>query len=687
MIHKNSNKFTAAILSAAMMLASVPSVMPVVAADEAAGNVIVSTDFEDGETLGFSNRGGDDTTKIAVIDDTEGSNKVLEASGRTQDWNGPAFQLDKVCKPYTEYYVNFRFKAKNYAQVTVSFQNDDADGKTQYKNLIQNLQSGGWVEVKNLKVSYTDDMSNVFIYLEGGQDVLYIDDFSITEVPEVKIQEDIPSLANIYSPYFKFGTAITADNLASKPFMSLVDKHFYGSMTVGNEMKPDSVLDREACLKYVEENDDDTNPQVSFSKAKGILNYCQKNKIPMRVHTLVWHSQTPDWFFKENYDPEGEWVSKEKMLKRMENYIKNYFETLTDLYPDIDFYACDVVNEAWVDNGKPRDPGEQGQGGSEKSAWVQVFGDNSFIEPAFTYARKYAPEGCKLYYNDYNEYMDKKDKIVEMALDLKEKGLIDGIGMQSHLDCRESAMAAFPSIDSYSKALDLYCGTGLDVQITELDVTVPDQSGDKYFEWQGEYYRGIMDAIMKHKDNVSAVIVWGVTDDLSWRAKQSPLLFNGDYTAKPCYDALIKDMDVPPETTRATAPETTNAATTTTSAIPTETSTSSTETTAYITQGETMTTVTTEVLTEATTASEEETTAAPAAKKVGDANGDNNVTVADAVAILQFIGNKDKYPITGDALVNADCFDPGDGITAKDALAIQHLDAKMIDSLPEYSTK
>ena len=71
----------------------------------------------------------------------------------------------------------------------------------------------------------------------------------------------------------------------------------------------------------------------------------------------------------------------------------------------------------------------------------------------------------------------------------------------------------------------------------------------------------------------------------------------------------------------------------------------------------------------------------------GDANGDKKVSVADAVAILQFIGNKDKYPITGEALANADCFDPGDGITAKDALAIQRLDAKVINSLPEYSKK
>ncbi len=61
------------------------------------------------------------------------------------------------------------------------------------------------------------------------------------------------------------------------------------------------------------------------------------------------------------------------------------------------------------------------------------------------------------------------------------------------------------------------------------------------------------------------------------------------------------------------------------------------------------------------------------------------VTVADAVAILQSIANKDKFALDEEAAANADCFDPGDGITAKDALAIQQLDAKAIDSLPAYS--
>ena len=59
----------------------------------------------------------------------------------------------------------------------------------------------------------------------------------------------------------------------------------------------------------------------------------------------------------------------------------------------------------------------------------------------------------------------------------------------------------------------------------------------------------------------------------------------------------------------------------------------------------------------------------------GDANLDSKVTVADSVAILQHVALYDKYGLTGQALINADVFNNGDGITGKDALVIQQVDA------------
>lgn len=618
-------KILAAALSTSMGLSALTASIPVgtVAADSAAtGKVIYSTDFEDGDVSLFTNRGGDDTTELSASEDFASSgSKALLASGRSESWNGPAFRLDTVCEPNTQYYVSAKIKGRYYTNAMLSFQYSGTDGKPKYSNLVQNLNGSDWITVTNAKVSFTEDMTDVYVYFEGGDGDMFIDDFSIVEVPAKPIEEDIESLSDVYAGYFRMGTALTPSDLSSKSFMALAQKHLGDSVTVGNEMKPDSVLDHEACLAYFEETGDDTTPQISFSAATPVLNYAKKNNIPVRIHTLVWHSQTPNWFFKEGYADDGAWVDKDKMLKRMENYIKAYFETLEELYPEIDFYACDVVNEAWLEDGNPRQPGEQVSGSYEKSAWVKVFGDNSFIEPAFTYARKYAPEGCKLYYNDYNEYMDGKlNKIIEMATDLKEKGLIDGIGMQSHLDARQSLSASFPSPAMYKNALAKYAATGLDIQITELDATVPDKSGTQYFDVQAEYYSAIFDAIVEYKDYVSAVIFWGITDDISWRASQNPLIFDADFKAKPAYYSIIDDVE------RLEVPST-------------------------------------QPTTQPTSDGKEPTL-------LGDANCDEKVNLADAILIMQVKANPSKYTITQEGAANADVVD-NDGITNLDALEIQ----------------
>ncbi len=630
---KHFNRIAAAALASAMLMSSANAVF---AADDSAatGKVIFSFDFEDGDVSAFCNRGENDTTELSAADEGGIDGKYLLASGRSKEWNGPAFRLDDKLEPYTEYYISAKVKGKYYTNVTLSNQFDNADGVTKYNNLLQNISQqnypteDGWVTIPPTKISFTDEMKNVYVYFEGGTDDLFIDDFTITEVPSVEIEQDIPGLKDVFVNDFKVGTALTPAALSSKPTMDIVEKHFSGSITAGNEMKPDAVLDKAACQAYFEETGDDTVPQITFGAAKPLLNYCQKNNIPVRIHTLVWHSQTPDWFFKVGYADDGEWVDKETMLARMENYIKAYFEELIKLYPDIDFYACDVVNEAWNDQGAPRNPGEQGDHGSNNSAWVQVFGDNSFIEPAFTFARKYAPEGCKLYYNDFNEYMDGKlNAIVEMATDLKAKGVIDGIGMQSHLDARQSLDSSFPSVNMYNKALDKYAELGLDIQITELDATTPENPTDADFKVQADYYKGIWDSIYAHKDSISAVIVWGVTDDGSWRAKKYPLLFDADYKAKPAFHSIIEGHDVPISTN---PPKTTESPVTTT------------------TTGDTL---------------------------YGDANCDGKVEIADATLILQFLTNKDEYSLTTQGMKNADVSGNGDGVTAQDALTIQQVDA------------
>lgn len=555
-----TKKLLAGLTSAAMLAtATAVNLTTVPAAAAADTKVIYSTDFE-GDSFDFTRRGEDETLELTT-EQAHGGSQSLCVSTRAENWNGPQLALDNLIEANTEYVVNAYAMTPWYATLTLSMQYTDADGNIHYGNILGQVSQGEWAAYENVKFSFPADTTDWYLYFEASDANvnIYLDDFTITEAPEVEL-EDITSLADVYRPYFKIGTAIMASNLSSKPFMGLVEKHFNESITFGNELKPDFVLDKAATLAYMEANDgDQTNPQISLTNAKALLNYCRDNNIPVRGHTLVWHSQTPDWFFKENFSDDGDWVSKEVMIQRMENYIKNVMEALAEQYPTVNFYAWDVVNEAWTDGGQPRTAGSNNTSNGN-SAWVQVFGDNSFIEYAFKFARQYAPEGCKLYYNDYNEYIDgKTNAICEMATDLKAKGLIDGIGMQSHLATN------FPSAAQYKKALEKFATLGLDIQVTELDITTSDTS-EAGLETQAQVYSDIMDALVEYSDSISAVVFWGVTDDQSWRASQLPLLFDKDFKAKPAYYSIVDGLEpvttAPQDTTTTTTTTTTTAATT-----------------------------------------------------------------------------------------------------------------------------
>lgn len=505
---------------------------------------VYANDFESGDVSAFHKRGDDsDLTTISVGTGAAYSgDSYMNVTGREKSWHGPAISLNDICEAGEQYTVSLAVKTPWYATVTLSMEHN---GK--YDNITNVVSQGDWVTIDAVKFNMPDE-PNVSLYLECSDTKvdIAVDDFVIRPAAVKEIQQDIVSLKDYYSGQFKFGTAATANELAPKTTKNLILKHF-NSLTPGNELKPDAILDKAAC-QALAAGGDDTDPQVSLDSARTILDFCRDNNISVRGHVLVWHSQTPDWFFKENYEDGGAWVSKEKMLQRMENYIKNVFAAVAEEYPTVDFYAWDVVNECFLDDGSARNPGEQGSNGSNNSAWVQVFGDNSFIDYAFEYARKYAPAGCKLYYNDFNEYMPGKTQaICDMATRLKEKGLIDGIGMQSHLD------VGFPTVSAYEKALAKFAETGLDIQVTELDITTSDTS-EAGFAKQAEIYKGIMEACVKYKDNISAVVIWGTTDDMSWRATRCPLLFDGDYMAKDAFYS-ITDLGLTPVVTTTTTNE------------------------------------------------------------------------------------------------------------------------------------
>ena len=182
----------------------------------------------------------------------------------------------------------------------------------------------------------------------------------------------------------KVGTCLTTKMLRNDKIKQIILDQF-NSVTMENSMKPDYLFNKNESIAtgdLVVEFDKDALTMMEFAKENGLS---------MRGHTLVWYSQTPSWIFYEDFDTKKDLVGRDVMLARMESYIKQVFEKLTELgYADM-FYAYDVVNEAWMEDGSMRE-----------NNWSATIGED-YLWQAFYFADKYAPEHIDLYYNDYNE--------------------------------------------------------------------------------------------------------------------------------------------------------------------------------------------------------------------------------------------------------------------------------------------
>ncbi len=351
-------------------------------------------------------------------------------------------------------------------------------------------------------------------------------------------ETELPSLKKIYTDYFSIGVAASLRSFSAER-QELIKQQF-NSITAENELKPESLLDYTACISNP---DFDDNPQVNFSKVDPLLQFAQENGIPVRGHVLVWHSQTPEWLFKQGYakDAAAPLVTKELMLKRMENYIKNVLEYTQANYPGL-IYAWDVVNEGV----EPAD-GQEG-GYRSGSLWYQVIGPE-YIERAFEYARKYADPAVKLFYNDYNtEESSKLNAIIPIVENLKDKKLIDGIGLQNHLQIN------YPSLAQVEASICKYAELGLELQITELDMNLTDNTAYALTS-QASRYKQLFLSFKKLKDegiaNISNVTFWGLTDDVSWLNKPGaasyPLLFDKDLVPKAAFWGAALSKDIMPK--------------------------------------------------------------------------------------------------------------------------------------------
>lgn len=423
--------------------------------------------------------------------------------------------------------------------------------------------------------------------------------------PKPEIEKDIPewktSVTESLGNDSIAGTAIMLSEISDDTLMELVEKHF-NAVTFGNELKPDALFNYQIDGNSVPTKTitfegeelqvpvvNDAGDSLDFSRADAMAdkilewnNAHPDQKIRIRGHVLVWHSQTQEWFFHENYDITKPYVNKETMNRRLEWFISSVFdhyfgEAANGKYDGL-FYGWDVVNEAVIGNTYRTDKVSAAESLSEirhgnNSSWWHVYESNEFIINAFKYANKYAPANVELYYNDFGETDNTKcEGIVKLINDVKsaEGTRLDAFGMQAHYNVDGFSAAQFKSVaKKYAQAAGK-------VQLTELDFKASSTYDGTAATKESEYtkmaycHKNLYEAIKalkKEGTNVSGITVWGVIEPNSWLHSQSdlgggasgsaqcPLLFDGNYKAKPAYWAYVDASQLKPAIQKVTITE------------------------------------------------------------------------------------------------------------------------------------
>ena len=520
---------------------------------------------------------------------TEEDATVIHGSTMADNaWAFCTFDLSKYGNAVVDIKLSCKMKTSSSVSENLMWQVNL--NNTGYPMVVEAEVASEWVEVAGNSNSYVDKdgkqqepitlVPNSVLYLSTHETDfknfnVYIKDIDIeityTTTKKQQNPEDewmvAPSLKEAYEGKLDYIGMSVQWNWPKPEFETTkvqagLERHF-NSITMGNEMKPDEFLGTytKGEPKSFEEFTDSYGTTIKVPKDHlnyGVVDQClnaSKNiGAKMRGHVLVWHSQTADWFFKENYKSSGELVDKATMTARQEWYIKSVLEHIKDWEDKNNngeriIYCWDVVNEAADDSGTQL---------RSASNWYKIYNDDEFIVNAFRFANKYAPKDVLLAYNDYNECQSNKTEMIleiiksvqsrENDVDLPTR--IDVMGMQSH------NKYGTPSVSTCDSTIKKYLATGLDVHITELDIGAMNTTDAKDAQKLKKEYKDYFKMYLKYakkgdEPGVSSVTIWGITDGSTWLNSESqqqwlnnthqyPLLFDDNYYAKPAFYGVLE---------------------------------------------------------------------------------------------------------------------------------------------------
>jgi endo-1,4-beta-xylanase len=348
-----------------------------------------------------------------------------------------------------------------------------------------------------------------------------------------------PTLRNVFAEHFMVGAALNPEQFNERDAAgaALIKQQF-------NTITPENVLKWELVHPELGRYD--------FTESDRFVQFGVDNGMFIVGHTLVWHSQTPRWVFQ---DASGQPVSRDTLINRMRDHI----HTVVGRYRGR-IKGWDVVNEALNEDGTLR-----------RTPWYNIIGED-YLVLAFKFAREADPQ-AELYYNDYSlENAPKRDGAIALIRKLRENGAtVHGIGSQGH------DKMDWPTPAQQDSTIAAFASLGLQVMITELDVDVLPAPGqyrgadisynaalqdsinpyrtalpDSVQQALAQRYAELFSVYMKHRDAISRITFWGVSDGDSWlndwpvRGRTSyPLLFDRAKRPKPAFDAVIRTAQRP----------------------------------------------------------------------------------------------------------------------------------------------
>lgn len=310
------------------------------------------------------------------------------------------------------------------------------------------------------------------------------------------------------------------------PLRALAERHGIG---IGHAMRYDwvSLDEREAYEDIVAREFglvtpessmkwDPLHPEIDeydFTDLDRLNAFASEHDIALHGHPLVWYRLNPEWVDEL---PAGE------LADAMVSHIETVMGRWPGRYP-----VWDVVNEAVEDDGD----------GLRDNPFLEAMGPR-YLDIAFAAARAADP-GATLLYNDYDIGWPNEKNAAAFALldELAERDVpVDGVGFQMHLDLD------FAHAEGFSRTMQDAADRGLEVYITEFDVTV---RGVADFDAQGQLYEDILERCLM-QPACRAFQVWGLDDVHSFRPQFRPLPFDEDFRAKPAFFAMRRALETEP---------------------------------------------------------------------------------------------------------------------------------------------